>query len=58
MIDLGPDRKVRLDTSREFRETLKFAAEVLERIYNAEHVRESHQGVLEVIRAGLRTPRG
>lgn len=48
-IDIGPDWRVRLSTSREFRETLKFAADVLERIYNAEQIREFQLAVLEAV---------
>jgi hypothetical protein len=50
-IDLGPDWKVRLDTSREFRETLKFAADVLERIYNAEQIQVFQATVMECVAA-------
>jgi hypothetical protein len=50
-IDLGPDWQVRLSAAREFRETLKFAADVLERIYNAEQIQVFQATVLECVAA-------
>jgi len=41
---------VRLDTSRELRETLKFAADVLEPIDNAEPIRALPQRVFDELR--------
>ena len=49
--DPGPDWQVRLNTSREFRETLKFAADILERIYNAEQIQVFQATVLECVAA-------
>lgn len=50
-VDLGPDWQVRLSTAREFRETLKFAADVLERIYNAEQIQVFQAAVMECVAA-------
>jgi hypothetical protein len=50
-IDLGPDWQVRLSAAREFRETLKFAADVLERIYNAEQIQVFQAAVMKCVAA-------
>jgi hypothetical protein len=43
------DWRARTSVAREFRETLRFTAEMLERIYNVEQIRVFQQTVLETI---------
>lgn len=43
------DWRARTSVAREFRETLKFTAEMLERIYNVEQIKVFQQTVLETI---------
>lgn len=49
IVEWLPDWRARTSVAREFRETLKFTAEILERIYNQERIRVFQQTVLEVI---------
>lgn len=44
-----PDWRARTSVAKEFRETLKFTADVLERIYNQERIRVFQQTVVEVV---------
>lgn len=49
VVEWLPDWRARTSVAKEFRETLKFTADILERIYNQERIRVFQQTVLEVI---------
>jgi hypothetical protein len=49
LMDVGADWQARTGASREFREALRFAADVMERVYNIENIRVFQETVLEAV---------